>query len=245
MSNLYSTDRNNQTILLPPAQGNDRAPMDVNAYDNHTDPAGRIPHFAVRDALPPLVQPGADLEALNSDVDTALISAVTGGNVESVRFLLAVGPDVNHPNQDGWTPLVALLGESGGDLNAFSPRGEPSLTSAVQDEDLKTVRFLLALGADLNHVSLDGWTPLHSAILARSTSIAAVLVRHDADLEAVNPENETSVVKIGVLEMVDVLLQLGADVNGVNEDRCTALAQRGSPPIIGALAHTHAADFGF
>lgn len=105
MSNLYSTDSDNQTILLPPAQGNDREPMDVNADDNHTDPAGRIPDFVVRDGLAPLVQPGSDLEALNYDADTALTAAVTGGSVESVRILLALGKDVNHPNQDGWTPL--------------------------------------------------------------------------------------------------------------------------------------------
>lgn len=59
------------------------------------------------------------------------------------------------------------------------------------------------------------------------------------------------------IEMVEVLLQLGADVNGVNEDRCNALhfaTQDGSLhiigelpiiselPIIGALSHADSAS---
>lgn len=57
MLNLHSTYSDNQTILLLPAQVNDREPMDVNVDGNHTEWVGRIPHFAVRDGLAPLVQP--------------------------------------------------------------------------------------------------------------------------------------------------------------------------------------------
>lgn len=125
--------------------------MDVNADDNGADAAGWTPHLAVRGGISPRLRPGADLEALNCDGDTALISAVTAGNLASVESLLALGADVNHGDAQGWTPLhiavvdgftaiIKLLVQSNADLNAYNPLGQTALISAIHDVDLGTAR---------------------------------------------------------------------------------------------------------
>jgi ankyrin repeat protein len=89
---------------------------------------------------------------------TPLLFAARQGNVESVRFLLAAGANVND---------VAPLGTSVLLVAAQSGHGELGV-------------FLLENGADPN-ASSAGYTPLHAAVLAGQVNLVKALLVHGAD----------------------------------------------------------------
>ena len=91
---------------------------------------------------------------------TPLLFAAREGEVESARYLLAAGADVNDVAADGASALAIaafsgqpalaeLLIEHGADLNAAGG-GYAALHAAVQRADLNLAKSLIAHGANLN-----------------------------------------------------------------------------------------------
>lgn len=111
--------------------------------------------LAVRDAevMRILLDHGADVQARSVEGTTAVISAGSWGNVDSLRLLLDHGSNVNDQDRTGWSALLRA-------------------TSAGHEE---CVRLLVARGADVNVRAADGHTPLNLAQRKRYTTIASVL----------------------------------------------------------------------
>jgi ankyrin repeat protein len=91
---------------------------------------------------------------------TPLLFAAREGELESAKYLLAAGADVNDAGADGASALAVaafsgqsavaqLLIEHGADLNA-SGGGYAALHAAVERGDLSLAKSLIAAGADLN-----------------------------------------------------------------------------------------------
>jgi ankyrin repeat protein len=175
-----------------------------------------------------------------------LILAVENGHFELAAMLLAAGADPNaHPA--GYTPLHAMtwvrkpirgdgdpppagsgklsslafvreLVERGADINARLERGESGrgrftttgstpFLMAARACDVPLMRLLVELGADPQWPNADGSTPLLAA--------AGVGALGDGD-EAAGTEDEA-------LAAVRLLLELGADLNAVDENGETAM----------------------
>jgi ankyrin repeat protein len=106
--------------------------------------------------------------------DRGLISASCGGYVEVVKFLLAIGADVNAKDEVGMTALggasigghikiVRLLLDNGADVNARDKFGGTALILASLDGHTEIMALLLDKGADVNAKANGGWTVLTMA----------------------------------------------------------------------------------
>lgn len=160
--------------------------------------------------------------------------AVIKDKLETVKYLVEHGADINLKDARGWTPLhyaverrlrlVRYLVEHGADLEAVNNHGETPLICAVQGErvsslpyhwywdDDKIVKYLVEQGANLNAKDANDRTPLYYAI-DNPIGIIDVkyLIDHGANIYATAFHDA---VKTGDLEMVKYLVEKGGDVNG-------------------------------
>lgn len=200
---------------------------------------------------------------------SALQMAVESGHFELALFLVQKGADFND-QRSGFTPLHALswvrkpdrgenekgdpsprgsgrvtslnfvseLVRAGADVNArlrkgtggravLNWRGATPFLLAAKTADLPLLKLLLGLGADPTIPNTDGCTPIMAA--------AGIGVR--AVGEEAGTESE-------VLETIDFLVDLGADVNAKDRNGETAMhgaAYRNYPQVVGLLSEHGAA----
>jgi ankyrin repeat protein len=132
-------------------------------------------------------------------------------SLEFVKQMVALKADVNLAQKRG-APGRGILGRV----------GATPLIAAASTSDVPLVRTLLALGADPKIANADGTTPL----------LAAAGVGVGAPEEAAGSEPEA-------LEVVQIFLKLGADVNAVNKQDENAMhgaAYRNHPKVVQLLA---------
>ncbi len=137
-------------------------------------------------------------------------------DLEFVRALVAAGAHVNARLKSGFGGRAIL-----------NPRGATPLLYAARTADLPLMKTLVELGADPLIPNSEGTTPLMAA--------AGVGVR------AVNEEAGT---EPEVVEAIDYLIGLGADVNTIDENKETAMhgaAYRNFPKVVDRLV-CHGAD---
>ena len=136
------------------------------------------------------------------------------GDVSSLQFvreLVQLGADTNLQLAAGKAAKAVL-----------NPRGATPFLFAARTADSRLMELLLELGADPLQPNADGCTPLMAA--------AGVGVRAVGEEAGTEPE---------VLAAVERLLQLGADVNTVDDNRETAMhgaAYRNFPRVVALLA---------
>lgn len=193
---------------------------------------------------------------------TPLLLAVTNAHFELAAALLEAGAD---PNADltGYTVLHAITAvrKPGVGDNDPAPEGSGAMTS------LELVKALAAKGANLNatmtkKVNLNNTraneiraTPFFLAALTADAELMSTLATLGADPARTNVENSTPLMMAAglatrspgedagteseVLEAVDVLLALGADVNAVDSNGETAMhaaAYKNLPKVVERLA---------
>ena len=116
---------------------------------------------------------------------------------------------------------------AGTDVDAADANGITPLIAAVTSDQLEIVRLLLSAGADINARGPEDRTALIYAIQAEQPEMALFLLeQEDVDLEARESHGSTPLVEAVVsrqLQVVEVLLERGADLNGPGPVGRTAL----------------------
>jgi len=108
------------------------------------------------------------------------------------------------------------------------------LHNAAAKNDLPAMKRLLSAGAKVNatadHINdgifIQGMTPLHFAALNGHAEAIKLLVEHGANVNAAGLNDSTPIQQIDYAkhkEIVDLMLSLGADINGVDADGRAAL----------------------
>jgi len=168
-----------------------------------------------------LIKEGVNIDSTDPEYgSTPLMFAAQNSNstssLETVKFLLDRGADVNFKNKNSNTALilsadlsnttssletVKMLLDRGADPNVKNKNGSTVLIILVwktnSTSSLETVKLLLDRGADINLENDNGWTPLSLAASYSNTT--------------------------GSLETVKLLLDRGADVNFKTKTGWTAL----------------------
>lgn len=170
-----------------------------------------------------LVERGAKVETAEAMLgQTPLMWASAEGHNDVVRLLIERGANVNARSKAGFTPLLLAardadietsrtLINAGAKVNDTSADGTSALTVAVIRGHIKYAQFLLDQGALVDQGP--GFTPLHWAVGDWSVELAG-------DNTFVRPEGSEWDAVLGLrgsekIEMVELLLAYGADVNAV------------------------------
>ncbi|XP_057299481.1 uncharacterized protein LOC130630100 [Hydractinia symbiolongicarpus] len=165
-----------------------------------------------------------------------LHTAAGQSNEEIVKYLLDNGADVNIMGEPG-TPLykavlynkhnnAKLILDKGADINKHATTSGTPLWRSVAEKDKEMMTLLLDYNADVNMQSLsDNSTALFKALLLNWDEGVEILLERSADpniannlmpplCRAVRNKNKNN---------VKLLLEYGADVNGVSKSSQTAL----------------------
>lgn len=194
-----------------------RGAIQINDLDY--DLGTTILHAACRTGFAELLEPlfwrGACFDVIDAHNETPLDSAIWSGDIDTIRFALALGadPNWNDPLYDAWAArrhdIMTLLVEYGADINRVS-EDSTLLLAAIESCDFDTVRLALSLGAGPNLEC-----PLLPAFFTGRQDIMRLLVEYGADVDYVYGDGTIlgMAMKDEVLEEVRFVLSLGADPN--------------------------------
>ncbi|XP_049705287.2 ankyrin-1 [Helicoverpa armigera] len=125
---------------------------------------------------------------------TPLATAVRKGDINTVRFLVLAGAELEQRSGSGQTalhlavlgarvPIAQLLLDQGADFQARDLNGLRVEHYAVDSGDVATLRFILDRGGDVHAEDNHGWTPLFRALCqSASTEMIEELVSRDSAL---------------------------------------------------------------
>jgi len=191
--------------------------------------------------------------AANDQGTPPLIMAVQNGFVEIAELLLGAGAEVDARDARGFTALLwAVFGNHRELAERLVDRGadvavqHPALGSAVdlafhmecQRGASGLTEYLINKGAafDPNAAGPRGLNRLRIAVMLGSTDMARWLIEQGADVDMPSPKDGTTAITWaaykGNLEMTDVLVAAGADVDFADA--------QGAPPLKKAVERGHA-----
>jgi ankyrin repeat protein len=171
--------------------------------------------------------------------DSPLTKAVKANDVQAVRVLVKSGTDVNVRSGDGSTPLLwaanngsveiaRLLIANKAAVDAANDFGITPLLQASGVGDSAMVDLLLRSGANPNKAHPEGETPLLAASRSGSVPAVRLLLTRGVDVNAAEKfQNTTAVMWAaaeGHIDVVDVLIEAGADLN--RQGHITSLTDR-------------------
>ena len=189
------------------------------------------------------------------DLNSDLFQAIEDGNLESVKYLVQKGADVNHPGKYAYPlytaitynhlAIVKYLVEHGANVNYPGKYGSP-LRNAIIMGYVAIVEYLVEHGADVNHPGKDGYSPLYNAIMTGNVDIIQSLVENGANVNHPSKDGYPPLydaITIGNVEIVRYLVEKGADINRKNNDGWTPLhvaIHRGNLKIVEYLVENGA-----
>ncbi len=179
-----------------------------------------------------LLERGASIDARDLQGAPPLVTAAKSRDTTMMAFLLDRGADIAVTDRAGWNalhhavlrnhvPSIALLAERGADLTAMAPGRLSPLALAISEGRRWAAQALIESGAPIDQVFAgEGLTPL--MVLATQGET------FDREMRVAGGPS--------VLELAELLIARGADVN--------AATRQGITPLMTAAGHDNAAMIG-
>ena len=180
-----------------------------------------------------LVEAGAGVRVTVDEGDTCLILAAYFGHTETVRYLVGLKDvDVNHQGmnnqsalhsavQEGHPDVVRVLIDAGASVNTKDRNGAPPLHCACRLGHLDIVKMLVEAGAGVCTTDSNGQSCLMPASGAGHTETVRYLVGlKDVEVNHKKNNGVTALhcaVQKGHVDVVQVLIDAGADIDAKNE----------------------------
>lgn len=147
-----------------------------------------------------LIELGADVDAQNDNLRTALMMAAFFGKLSLVKLLKHFHASYNLRDNSGMT----------------------ALHYAIDGGDIDTINYMLQTGADVNAVDIqNGWSPLiRAACMNADAEVAHILIKHNADVNILDNEKKSALMIAtinGNVPFVDILLKNKADIYITNK----------------------------
>ena len=167
-----------------------------------------------------LLQHGADVNAAEHERgQTALMWAVAQRHADVASLLIDSDADL-HARSEVWYQLENTAGNTNPSGNfRMAHGGSTPLLFAAHNGDVETVRMLVAAGADVNDVAASGTSALVIAAHSGHGPLGIFLLEQGADPNAAGAGYTAlhAAVLRSQVELVEVLLEHGADLNAVVE----------------------------
>jgi uncharacterized protein len=150
---------------------------------------------------------GVDINATNTEDETAIMITALKGNYRGVDLLLDKAAQPNRLPKTGWTalhyaakhgsvPILQLLIANHADINALSPNGTTPLMLAARHENAAAFQLLLTLGADSTRKNDAGYSATDYALQSSNNAMARAVgsIRHNKPA-VYNPHDEVKSLK--------------------------------------------------
>lgn len=190
--------------------------------------------------------------AKNENQETPLHSAVSGGHLDIVDFLIAAEADVNAVDSQKRTPLhlacydghreiVEKLISNGANLEARFSNGTTPLFWTVPGGHTEVFQLLVNGGAKIDVQTDEGANLLHTAAVYGQKDMAKILIEKGADVNRTSDDGTAPInyaAARGHKEVLELLIDAGADVNAADDRGYTPLSISvllGQKEIIGVL----------
>ncbi|XP_065160341.1 protein phosphatase 1 regulatory subunit 12A isoform X2 [Atheta coriaria] len=179
-----------------------------------------------------LLEKGADIDTANVDGLTALHQACIDDNLDMVEFLVEHGSDVNRGDNEGWTPLHATVScgfvsiakyllEHGANVAAVNCDGELALDIAENEE----MEDLIQQEIEERGVDCEEARNEEKRLMLRDAKEWLATGNKCVDIES--PKTGATPLHVasakGYLDVMKILLQIGADVDKQDVDGWTPL----------------------
>ena len=159
-----------------------------------------------KDTLQKIIDQGSDVNAFNRKGETALIRACYIAQTELVKILLKNGADPNISDASGYSSLLAAIYGNctnetlkeiiacKADLDAQNKDGRTALMLACLFKQQEAVQIILEAGSNPNIADNHGYTSLFVAVLKGCRkNIIQALIDHGADVNATDKDNVTAI----------------------------------------------------
>lgn len=190
-------------------------------------------------AIKLLVDRGANVNFICPGGWTAILDAASIANVAILTLIIDAGADVDVINDDGWSALmiatkngfkdnVRLLCDRGASVNQRSAmRGYSTLMHAAMNNSGEMIELLLTYNASIDMQSHEGLSAVMYAISKRHCAAVKLLLSKGADINQVSATSGKSLLVhaavLGAMEIVELLLQQGFDIDVKDHNGWTAL----------------------
>jgi ankyrin repeat protein len=180
-----------------------------------------------------LISYGADVNGQDGTGKTPIFYATMNADVKIARLLLTNKANVkDNPEllsiavKEEYREIVELLLQHGADVNRLYKStyrtGYMPLHVATKHKQEEVAKLLIGYGADVNGQDETGKTPIFYATENGDVKITRLLLTNKANVKD-NPELLCAAVRGECREIVEILLQRGADVNASDKCGRTAL----------------------
>ena len=201
-------------------------------------------HYAVNgvrseEALDIIISHGVDVNAVNKNIQTALMIACDKRRTDLINILLNARANPNITDADGFACIhhmvvkgcskeaLETIIKHGASVNASNRNNETALLIACKKGNMDNINVLLNAGANIRFANDDGDTCLHYAVDGKcSKEVLEMIISHGADVNATNKDSITVLMAAcgnGRTGLINLLLNAGANPNINDADGFTCL----------------------